>query len=173
MPHANSRNKYDKKDSLELGARAENLFVSLAKNLGWIVSPASKDENIDEHSDDLIEKEVLAFKAEVKSRKRIRRDHDGTPADLTWGELHGVRPKDRGWLFGTADLIAFKKEKSFILVNKTDPLMGVDSKVDLVDKVRDPKDALYKISSRKGRNDQLTLLRMQDIEAIKFKEWQK
>lgn len=173
MPHANSRNKFDKQDSLELGEQAEALFVTLAKNLGWKVSAASKDENIDEHWDYLIEKENLAFKVEVKSRKRIRRDDGGTQSDLTWIELHGVRPKDTGWLFGRADLIAFEKERSFILVKKTDLLAMVNKKVDLVAKVSEPRDAVYKIYKRKERKDKLTLLPMNDIEAIKFDEWQK
>jgi len=174
MPHANSRNKFDKKDSLELGEQAEALFVTLARKLGWKVSSSSKDENIDEHWDFLIEKEGLAFKVEVKSRKRIsRRDDDGIQSDLTWVELHGVRPKDSGWLFGKADLIAFEKERSFILVKKTDLLAVVNKKVNLVAKVSEPRDAVYKIYKRKERKDKLTLLPMNDIEGIKFDEWQK
>lgn len=174
MAQANSRNKFDKKDSLELGEQAEALFVTLAKKLGWKVSSSSKDENIDEHWDFLIEKESLAFKVEVKSRKRIsRRDDDGIQSDLTWVELHGVRPKDSGWLFGKADLIAFEKERSFILVKKTDLLAVVNKKVNLVAKVIEPRDAVYKIYKRKERKDKLTLLPMNDIEGIKFDEWQK
>jgi hypothetical protein len=121
----------------------------------------------------LIEKENLAYKVEVKSRKRISRDDHGIQSELTWIELHGVRPKDTGWLFGKADLIAFEKESSFILVKKFDLLTIVNKKVDLVAKVRDPKDAIYKIYKREGRKDKLTLLPMKDIEEIKFMEWQK
>jgi hypothetical protein len=173
MPDTNSRNKYDKKDSLELGERAESLFAALAKKLGWKVTAASKPENIDEHWDFLIEKEGLALKVEVKSRKRISRDEDGIQSRLTWVELHGVRPKDPGWLFGRADLIAFEKERSFILVRKTDLLAVVNKKVDLVAKVSEPRQAVYKIYRRQGRKDKLTLLPMDDIEAIKFDEWKK
>ncbi len=173
MQHANSRNRFDKKDSLELGERAEALFATLAKKLGWKVSPSSKDENIDEHWDFLIEKEGIAYKVEVKSRKRISRDDGGTQSELTWIELHGVRPKDTGWLFGKADLIAFEKENSFILVKKFDLLIIVNKKVDPVAKVRDPKGAVYKIYKREGRKDKLTLLPMKDVEEIKFMEWQK
>lgn len=156
-----------------MGRRAESLFVNLANRSGWKVSPSSKDENIDEHWDYLIEKEGRAFKVEVKSGKRISRDDDGIQSELTWVELHGVRPKDTGWLFGKADLIAFEKESSFVVVKKTDLLAIVNKKVDLVAKVRDPRDALYKIYSRAGRKDKLTLLPMSDIESIKFDEWKK
>ncbi len=173
MADTNSRNKFDKKDSLELGEHAEHLFIVLAVKLGWKVSASSKDENINEHWDYLIEKEINAFKVEVKSRKRVSRSDDGLQSDLTWIEIHGVRPKDTGWLFGKADLIAFEKEKSFIFVKRLDLLAVVNKKVNLVAKVRDPKDALYKIYTRAGRKDKLTLLPINDIEEIKFMEWNK
>jgi len=171
MAHANSRNKFDKKDSLALGEHAEKRFVMIAKQLGWQVTPASKDENMNEHWDFLVEKEDYAFKVEVKSRKRISRDDQGTQSQFVWVELHGGRPKDAGWLFGKADLVAFEREDSFILVKKSDLLTVVNSKVDLVRKVRDPKEAVYKIYTRDGRKDKLTLLPMKDIESIKFDEW--
>ena len=173
MTEPNTRNKFDKKDSLELGEKAEQLFIILAVKLGWKISASSKDENIDEHWDYLIEKETNALRVEVKSRKRISRSDNGLQSDLTWIEIHGVRPKDTGWLFGKADLIAFEKEKSFILVKRMDLLALVNKKVNLVAKVRDPKDALYKIYTRSGRKDKLTLLPSKDIEEIKFMEWNK
>ena len=88
-------------------------------------------------------------------------------------EIHNVRPKDTGWLFGKADLIAFEKESSFIFVKRLDLLSVVNKKVNLVAKVHNPKDALYKIYTRDGRKDKLTLLPTSDIEEIKFMEWKK
>lgn len=173
MQNTNSRNRFDKKDSLELGENAEHLFIIRAVKLGWKISASSKDENIDEHWDYLIEKETVTFKVEVKSRKRISRSDTGLQSDLTWVEIHGVRPKDTGWLFGKADLIAFEKESSFILVKRLDLLAMVNKKVNLVAKVKTAKDALYKIYTRDGRKDKLTLLPTSDIEEIKFVEWKK
>lgn len=173
MFHTNSRNQYDHKDSLELGERAESLFVKLAQQSGWKISASSKDENINAHWDYQIEKDSQVFKAEVKSRKRISRSDNGLQSEFTWVELHGVRPNDSGWLFGKADLIAFEKEHSFIFVKKLDLLDVINKKVNLIAKVRDPKDAVYKIYTREGRKDKLTLLPMSDIETIKFMEWQK
>ena len=51
MQNTNSRNRFDKKDSLELGEKAEGYFVEMARQSGWQVSPSSKNENIDEHWD--------------------------------------------------------------------------------------------------------------------------
>ena len=173
MQNVNSRNRFDKKDSLELGEKAEGLFAEIARYSGWQVSPSSKNENIDEHWDFHIVKGTENFKVEVKSSKRIHRNDSGIQFEYTWVEIHGVRPKDTGWLFGKTDLIAFEKESSFILVKRLELLAVVNKKVNLVAKVRDPKDALYKIYSREGRKDKLTLLRTSDIEEVKFMEWKK
>ena len=170
---ANSRNKYDRSDSLELGENAEQFFILLAVRLGWKISASTSEENINEHWDYLIEKGAAKFKVEVKSKKRITRSDKDTQQDLTWIELHGVRPKDTGWLFGRADLIAFEKEDCFMIVKKADLLKMVNKKVDLVGKVANPKDALYKIYKRKGRRDKLTLLPFRDIEEIQFMKWNK
>jgi hypothetical protein len=171
MQSANSRNRFDKKDSLELGEKAEELFVKIARQSGWQVLPASRDQNIDEHWDFLIVKDDQKYKVEVKSSKRIHRSDSGTQSEYTWVEIHGVRPKDTGWLFGKANLIAFEKETSFIFVKRLELLAVVNNKVNLVAKVHDPQDALYKIYTRDKRKDKLTLLPTSDIEEIKFMEW--
>jgi hypothetical protein len=173
MQSSNSRNRFDKKDSLELGERAEVLFVEMAKQLGWQVSPSSRDENIDGHWDFHISKDQENFKIEVKSAKRIDRNDSNIQFEHTWVEIHGVRPKDTGWLFGKADLIAFERESSFIFVKRLELLAVVNKKVNLVAKVDNPRDALYKIYRRDGRKDKLTLLPSSDIEEIKFMEWKK
>ena len=172
MAEPNSRNKFDKKDSLELGERAEHLFIVLAVKSGWKISASSKDENIEDHWDYLIEKENELFKVEVKSQKRINRGDKDEQTQFTWVELRNVRGKV-GWLFGKADLIAFEKEKSFILVKRLELLALVNKKVNLVAKVREAKDALYKIYTRIGRKDKLTLRPTKDTEEIKFMEWNK
>jgi hypothetical protein len=76
-------------------------------------------------------------------------------------------------LFGKADLIAFEQPASFILVKKSDLLAVVNCKVDLVRKVSEPRQAVYRVYTRSGRKDKLTLLPMDEIEAIQFDEWHK
>ena len=172
MQSTNSRNRFDKKDSLEIGEHAEGVFILLAVKQGWKISASSNDENIEDHWDYLIEKDDVRFKVEVKSAKRINRTDNESQSDYTWVELRNVRGKI-GWLFGKADLIAFEKESSFIFVKRLDLLAVVNKKVNLVAKVNNTKDALYKIYTRAGRKDKLTLLHTSDIEEIKFMEWKK
>jgi hypothetical protein len=172
MPTTNSRNRFDKKDSLELGNKAEDAFMEMATTRGWKISAASKEQNINEHWDFLIEKEVQTYKVEVKSEKRIERDDHKSQTDFIWVELRNVRG-EVGWLFGAADLIAFEKQTSFVFVKRLDLLGVVNQKVDLVAKVRSAKEALYKIYTRSGRKDKLTLLPASDIEPVIFMEWKK
>jgi len=107
MQSANSRNRFDKKDSLEIGEHAEDLFILMAVRSGWKVSASSQTENIEEHWDFLIEKGEIQYKVEVKGQKRINRKDNKEQNDFVWVELQNVRGK-AGWLFGKADLIAFE-----------------------------------------------------------------
>ncbi len=172
MQSSNSKNRFDKKDSLELGEKAEGLFILIAVKHGWKISASTREQNIEEHWDYLIEKDDQQFKVEVKAEKRIQRKDDDSQAHFTWVELRNVRGKV-GWLFGKADLIAFEKEKTFFFVKRLDLLALVNQKVNLVAKVKSAKDALYKIYTREGRKDKLTLLPTSDIDPIKFMEWKK
>jgi len=172
MPASNTKNRFDKKDSLEIGVKAEEVFILSAVRQGWKVSASSRDENIDEHWDYLIEKDGNNYKVEVKSGKRIQRKDDKSQHEFVWVEIRNVRGKV-GWLFGKSDLIAFESEKSFFFVKRMDLLKVVNKKVNLVAKVKSAKEALYKIYTREGRKDRVTLLPVSDIEPIKFMEWKK
>jgi hypothetical protein len=172
MPTANSRNRFDKKDSLAQGNHAEDLFVLTAVKDGWKISASTKEQNIDEHWDFLIEKEDQIYKVEVKSEKRIERNDGAAQENFIWVELRNVRGKV-GWLFGKADLIAFETANSFVFVQRRDLLTVVNQKVDLVAKVKSAKEALYKIYTRSGRKDKLTLLPIHDIAPIIFMKWKR
>jgi len=172
MPGTKTKYRFDKNDSQKLGEKAEESFILIAVRQGWKVSASSKDENIDEHWDYLIEKDGNIYKVEVKSGKRIQRKDDKAQHEFIWVEIRNVRGKV-GWLFGKSDLIAFENESSFYFVKRMDLLKVVNKKVDLVARVKSAKDALYKIYTREGRKDRVTLLPVSDIEPVKFMEWRK
>ncbi|MBV6394688.1 MAG: hypothetical protein HFACDABA_00254 [Anaerolineales bacterium] len=169
----NSRNRFDKKDSLELGQKAEDAFARLALQQGWKVEPASEAGNIDDHYDYLISKESQTFKVEVKGKKRVNRSDAGTQDELIWVELHGVREKDPGWLFGKADLIAFELTTSFRIVKRVDLVKVINSRLDFNAHVSKPEKALYKQYSRPGRYDSLTMIQAEDLKKVIWEEWAK
>ena len=117
MHTRNKRNKYDKKDSLELGQGAESRFASLAQKQGWMVVKASKTGNIEHHYDYEISKDGRQYRVDVKSKKRVARKTGDVQDDLIWIEFRTVRDT-KGWLFGSADLIAFENQNSFKIVER-------------------------------------------------------
>jgi hypothetical protein len=169
----NSRNRYDKKDSLELGRNAESSFAQSATKHGWTIEPATKESNINEHFDYIMSKEGKSFRVEVKSRKRRGRGDLDVQDEYVWVEIHGVRKDDQGWLYGNADLIAFEMTASFRLVRRADLAALIGKLVDFNAMVDAPKDALYKLYSRAGRHDLLTMIRSSDLKKITSLEWKK
>ena len=169
----NSRNKYDKKDSLELGQSAESSFAQSAIKHGWTVEPAAEESNIDEHFDYIMTKDDKSFRVEVKSRKRMERSDADVQDGYVWVEIHGVRKDDQGWLYGNADLIAFEMRDSFRIVRRADLAKLIGKLVDFNALVDTPKDVLYKLYSRPGRSDLLTMIKSDDLLKITSLEWRK
>ena len=167
----NARNQYDRKNCLELGQKAEDIFTKIATKRGWEIEPASSTENIDDHSDYRIQKDNELYKVEVKGKKRIGRGDANPQEEFVWIELHGVRIHDAGWLFGKADLIAFQMNSTFRIVKRLDLVVLVCKLIDYRSQVNSPRDALYKTYSRAGRSDMLTLLRCEDLNGILWAEW--
>ena len=174
MSHMNKRNKYDKKDSLELGEKAEICFKNIAIGKGWDVSKASAKNNIDEHWDFLIQNHNVKYRVDVKAMKRISRSDQVIQDKWCWVELHGVRKNDRGWLYdGKSDLIAFEKTSSFIITQRIALIKLVEHLVDFTSNVALSKEAKYKIYSRPGRVDKITLIEIDKLYSIKWDEWEK
>ena len=169
----NSRNRYDKKDSLELGQNAESLFAKSAIKHGWTIKPAPSDSNKHEHFDYVMSKDGRSLNVEVKSLKRMGREDPEVQDEHVWIELHGVRKDDQGWLYGKADLIAFELKKSFRIVRRTDLLNLVVKLVDFNTRVEKSTEALYKLYSRSGRSDSLTIIKANDLRKVTSLEWTK
>lgn len=171
MHTRNKRNRYDKKDSLELGQNAEGRFASLAQRQGWAVVEASQEGNIEDHYDYEISKDGRQFRVDVKSRKRVARKAVGVQEDLVWIEFRTVRDT-KGWLFGSADLIAFENQSGFKIVERKALVKIINKLVKIHVKVDKPEDALYKVYTRKGRPDEITLIKTSDLAPILWDEWE-
>ena len=166
------RNKYDRKDSLEIGESAQFKFKELAEAKGWKVTPANEQQDIHEHWDFFIEKDGEQSRVDVKAMKRIRRS-DPYPQDkLVWIELHGVRDYDEGWLYGGgADHIAFETKQGFIIVKRQDLIELLEKTVDFKDQVSSPAKALYKIYQRPGRPDKITMIETRKLLELRYAFW--
>jgi hypothetical protein len=146
----NRRNKFDAKDSLELGQNAESQFASIARQRGWKVVEASKTGNIEEHFDFEIFKEGKRFRVDVKSKKRVSRGTGGVQDDYVWVEFRTVRDT-KGWLFGSADPIAFENKNGFNILERKSLVRVINRLVKLQSMLCKTEDALYKNNTHKGR----------------------
>ena len=168
------RNRYDRKDSLELGDKAENVFRRLAEKRGWKLAEASFECNVNEHWDFLMQKTSDSYKIDVKAMKRLSRSDSDVQDKWIWVELHGVRPHDRGWLYdGKANLISFEKTTSFVIVKRTDLIELVEHLVDNKTLVQSSREAKYRVYNRPGRPDRITLIEMDKLSPVKWDEWEK
>ncbi len=165
--HLQPKNKYDRKDCLEIGLRAEEIFKDIMQEKGFIPLKANFYENVYYHWDYRFVKKNVSFTVDVKSKKRVSRKDKYTQSKLVWIELHSVRKNNRGWLYeGTADYIAFQLEKEFIVVPRLELIKLVEKIVDMEDIVSSSVDALYSVYKRKGRHDKLTLIEADDLKEI-------
>ena len=168
------RNKYDKRGCLEIGQKAEGVFAGIAAKKGWRVAAASNYANINDHWDLLIEKGAAKYRVDVKGMKRLSRRDSDVQDEWIWIELHGVRERDRGWLYdGKAELMAFEKKGSFVIVKRDDLIELVEHLVDMNATVYTAKAARYKVYSRPGRPDRITMIETKKLAGISWDEWPK
>jgi hypothetical protein len=154
-----------------LGQSAESRFASMAGEKGWTVLEASQKGNIEDHYDYEISKDGQHLKVDVKSKKRVSRKTNNVQDDFVWVEFRTVR-NTKGWLFGSADLIAFENQNGFKIVERKALVRLINKLVDVGGaKVESPADALYKTYTRKGRPDQITLIKTSDLDSILWDEW--
>lgn len=162
------------KSFVQAGKQTEKQFAEIATRRGWLCEFASHRADCNEHWDVKITREPLSFLVDVKGRKRIGRSGQ-LQDEWIWLELHGVREKDMGWLYGgCADLIAFEMPDSFMLVDR-------DRLIDLVEELVPPTaerveisdQAKYKIYQRYGRRDLITMIESVKIQPIAFQIWSK
>ena len=168
------KNKFDRSDCLERGEQSEFIFKTIAIRNNWEIFKSTETENIDQHWDYLIVKGKEKYRVEVKSAKKISRSDNSIQDAWTWVELHGVRENDGGWLFsGKADLIAFEKRDSFIIVKRTDLLKKIALIIDFGSVVSDSAKAQYKVYHRQDRFDKISLIETKRLDSIRWDEWKK
>lgn len=156
--------------SYDEGHLAENAFQKLAENKGYTVKMASTSQNIEEHWDLAIQKDGVLYTVDVKGAKRNRREDKYVQNEFVWIELRNVHGKP-GWLYGKADVIAFEIKGEFWLVKRNSLVQLVDKLVNKSRVASHSGDALYKVYTRKGRQDQISKIRALDLKPIVWQQW--
>lgn len=168
------RSKYDfTGESQKMGESAEDLFEFLATKKTLKVEKASKKQqksHIDFILTDLKNKKYFV---DVKACKKTSRISKKTNENLVWIEFKNVAGY-KGWLYGDANFIAFERQSDFVIVSRLALVNLCERIVNRSNKVSFVEDALYSIYNRKGRKDEISLIKMDDIlKNTKFSIWQK
>ena len=69
-------------------------------------------------------------------------------------------------MYGKADKIAFETEAGFLMVDREELAKWCEEKVDFKKAVRTPYAAIYKVYTRKGREDLITRIKTEDIRSL-------
>lgn len=154
-------------ESWNRGQEVEKEFSALLKNRDPNFQKSSKDQQF-QHIDYL----TNFGKIDVKAKKRISRSDTEEQEEFIWLEFNNVQGK-KGWLFGAADIIAFERNKDFILIKRKDLAEYAKKKCDIKNIVDKSSKALYKGYQRKGRKDLISLIKMKDLFEIKHRIWTK
>lgn len=167
------RNKYDKKDSLEMSLSSSELFLEAGKKHGWTCVEATREQDMNEHWDYRIFFSNVTPRVELKAMKRMSRS--GEVQDTwAWIELHGVRKWDKGWLINSkADYICFERKNKFEFYDRLELLERVMQLIDLTDWVTSAKKAKYKLYSRESRPDILTMIEFSKLQDLIRFTWKK
>ena len=154
--------------SITEGLQTEKRFKELAEIRGFEVREATREEQFDHIDFHLTldsptrEGDKLKARVDVKGRKRLNRRNIDFEDEWVWIELKNVRGKD-GWLYGASDFIAFEAEDSFIGSIRKELLGFCENKIDTRRRVHVSSEAKYVCYSRKGRQDLISLIKMDDI----------
>ena len=121
------------KSSIEEGLQGEKRFSSIIKSFGLVIKEASFKENVHDHID---------FFVKGKTKKLI--------------DFHfSVDVK--------ADKIAFETEAGFLMVDREELTKWCEEKVDFKRVARKAHTAIYKVYTRKGREDLISRIKTEDI----------
>lgn len=147
------------------GRQAEKMFAMVAHSKGFEVKASTGMQDAGEHWDILMYDDIAEYRVDVKAQKRSYRYASDFLSRWLWIELQNVHGQN-GWLYGKADLLAFEQPQSFLLVRRRDIVDFVDKYVNLKEVVDKPWKAKYKVYTRVGRSDIITL-----IEKSKLPSW--
>jgi penicillin-binding protein-related factor A (putative recombinase) len=142
------------------GETAENGFVSVAKRKKLKYRKATIQEQY-KHIDWFLTIDGKDISFDVKGMKKSSRKDFKVRNDIVWIEYKNVSG-DNGWLMGKANIIAFERENDYVLVPRKELLEFCDKNIEKTI-VRESSQALYKLYTRSGRKDVISMIYMDDV----------
>lgn len=177
------------------GRYTEELFIASANARQWNATPATTEENIHHHIDYHITKNATTYRIDVKGMKSLERN---APIQDSWHTLELIAvvwpsyknaqytpPFDplhpdfsagsgrKGWLYGSADFIAFERKHMWIFVKPRTLVEWCAEHVDFDAVASNAKNAQYCVYSRPNRGDLFTYIPSSELERLSIARWTK
>lgn len=147
-------------DSWTRGQNKESEFGALLRERYPEARPATFQEQIN-HIDWVCDRGTI----DVKAMKRISRG-SAIQSKFIWIEFKSNAGR-AGWLYGKQDFIAFEAPEKFVIVRREELQKLAEELCDLDSKVSIAKEAEYKIYTREGKLDEISMILFSDLYQIK------
>ena len=161
-------NQYDRTGECGIrGQAVEDMFESWLIANGKNYRKASLEEQF-AHIDFVIwsEPQQKEITVDLKAPKKVSRGNSWTQDEFIWVEFKNVQGLN-GWLYGKNDyLVFYKKDEDLFYCVKTSDLAKLCEIICCKGRTENSKDALYKRYTRKGRYDELSLIKFEDLKKI-------
>jgi len=165
------RNDYDfSGECSKRGKFAEDEFIKAAHARRYKIRVATRKEQFN-HIDYILKglhptsRKEIQVTVDVKSLKKKSRQSKNLNDKWVWLEMVNINGK-RGWIYGKANFIAFERFNDFVVIKRDSLQAWVEAsgrvRYDLP-YVKNSWEAKYRVYSRPGRKDQITLVKMSDL----------
>tara|TARA_R110000796_G_scaffold239969_1_gene360826 strand:- start:319 stop:837 length:519 start_codon:yes stop_codon:yes gene_type:complete len=152
-------------ESIRRGNNGEFGFVDILHREGFQFKEIKGKRQWEDHIDFLFWKGESEWSVDVKALKKMSRWDKEVNPDIIWVEFKNVRGNE-GWLHGKATHIAFELVNEFIVVQTTDLAKLCDKIVDKKKRVSKAKEALYSLYTRKGQKDEISIIKLSDVQSL-------
>jgi len=153
------------------GRAFEDNLKALFIKKGYKVRPSTQEEDYKLHADFWAYSDTWSrwLSVDAKAMKRIQRN--GELQDeftyVEWKNTAGYA----GWLLCGADVVAFERRDEVVLAVRHRLKDWCSEQVDRTKKVDSPHQSLYCSYSRKGREDEISMIRISDVPCAFKKVW--
>jgi len=145
-----------------MGNDAETKFRKLCSAKGFKVVKSTREQDMREHWDFL----VNTSRVDVKAMKKLNRHDTKANPYIVYVEFRNVRG-DNGWLYGEADWIALETEWGFVLVKRLDLVELAETKISSDFTNRPTVNKSYRRSDRP--DEHVGLLNLGDVLQLPYK----
>lgn len=159
-------------EEYNVGNLAHIKFKRLANRKGFIAKDSTEKQDMFQHIDLFLFKDNKTFSFDIKAMKKINRYDCSAQDKMVYVEFKNVLGNP-GWLYGQAQFIVFETESTFEIVHRKSLAKYCEKVVNIKQRVSRASEALYKVYTRDGRKDLISLIELDKIPKEYIYSWNK